>query len=143
MANHFSLEILTPEKLFYCGDAELVIVKTLTGEEGFMARHTWACKLLDTGELWFREAGGKDYKLAAISGGFIDVKDKIHVYTDAAEWPDEILVDRAEEAVQRVEQWLEHNKDADQESLAGQKEAMRRARNRLNVAKGGVRPRNK
>jgi len=143
MAKSFSLEIVTPEKLFFWGEAEIVIVRTLSGEEGFMAGHIWASKLLGTGELWFKEAGAKEYRLAAISGGFIDVKGDVLVFTDSAEWPEEIEVDRAKLAAERAEAWLaEHGSgDADPEEIEIRKDAARRARNRIQVAAGGVRPR--
>lgn len=57
MAKSVQLEVITPSKLFYKGEVG-VITRTLQGDEGFMADHAkWACKLLDTGELWFREVG--------------------------------------------------------------------------------------
>ncbi|MBR5088014.1 MAG: hypothetical protein IK093_01160, partial [Ruminiclostridium sp.] len=37
MAKKVNLEIITPSKVFYRGDVELVIVRTLSGDEGFMA----------------------------------------------------------------------------------------------------------
>ena len=86
MAKSILLEVITPSKLFYKGEVELVICRTLTGDEGFMANHSWACKLLDVGELWIQEAGAKDFRVAAIAGGYVDVKDYIVIYTDAAEW---------------------------------------------------------
>ena len=88
MAKSFRLEVITPERLFYEGDVEMVIVRTLLGYEGFLANHSWACKLLDTGVLKIKETGAKEFKIAAITGGFIDVKDRIIIFTDAAEWPD-------------------------------------------------------
>ena len=88
MASSVRLEIITPSKKFYHGDVELVIVRTLEGDEGFMKGHAWACKLLDIGEMWIQEKGAakNSYKVAAIAGGFIDVKDTIIIYTDAVEW---------------------------------------------------------
>ena len=62
MAKAFHLEIITPSKTFYRGQAELVIVPTPEGEEGFMADHAWVCALLDVGELWIREPGRKEFK---------------------------------------------------------------------------------
>jgi len=143
MAKSFTLEIITPEKLFYLGEAEIVIVRTLTGEEGYMAGHSWACKLLGTGELWFREAGSKKYKLAAISGGFVDVRDYILIFTDSAEWPEEIDLDRANAAGQREREWLDqhHSPKDDPREVAEHKEAARRAVNRQKVAAGGGRQR--
>ena len=89
MAKSFSLEIVTPEAQFYTGEAEIVIVRTLSGEEGFMAEHAWACKLLGKGELRFREPCSKEHRYAQISGGFVDVRDEILIFTDSAEWGEE------------------------------------------------------
>jgi len=144
MANSFMLEIVTPEKLFFLGKAELVIVKTLTGDEGFLAGHSWACKLLGTGELCFREAGAKEYRLAAISGGFIDVRDQILIFTDSAEWPEEIDLERANEASRREQEWLEQHKRPGEntvEEIEEHKQAAKRAVNRQKIAAGGVRQR--
>ena len=148
MAKTFLLEIVTPEKRFYSGDVEIVIAKTLSGEEGFMAGHIRAFKLLATGELCFREAGGKEYRLAAISGGFIDVSEGVLVYSDSAEWPGEIDVERAEEARLREQEWLEQHKEKPEKishELAAEidihKQAVKRAINRKKVAAGENRQR--
>ena len=143
MAKSFLLEIVTPEKLFYYGEAEIVIAKTLTGEEGYMAGHIWMCNLLGTGELWFREHGSKDFKVAAISGGFVDVRDYILVYTDSAEWPEEINVERANEAGRRAQEWLAHHEKEEDvpENIIEHKEAALRAAIRQGVAAGGIRKR--
>lgn len=138
MAKSTRLEVITPSKLFYKGDIELVIVRTLLGDEGFMANHTWACKLLTAGELWIKEAGSKDFKVAAISGGFIDVKDNIVIFTDAAEWPEDIDVDRAKLERQKAEEWLKSPSDDDNEvELA--KFAIMKSIVRMNVKEGGIR----
>lgn len=141
MANSIMLEVITPSKLFYLGEVEMVIVRTLSGDEGFMANHTWACKLLDTGELWIKEKGEKDFRIAATSGGFVDVKDTITVYTDAAEWPTDIDVSRCKNEKERAEQWLKsHSKVEDSElNIVKAKLAIDKALNRMKVAEGGVR----
>jgi len=143
MANSFLLEIITPEKRFFSGVVETVIVRTLSGEEGFLAGHIWACKLLDIGELWFREEGKKEYRLAAISGGFIDVREEIMIYTDSAEWPEDIDLERANEAHRRESEWLEQYGLSDEikEEAEKHKQAVRRAANRKKVAAGGSRQR--
>ena len=86
MGHSFTLQIMTPEKHFYSGDVEIVIARTHSGEEGFLANHIWACKLLDAGILRLRETGSKEEKRAEISGGFIDVHGDVFVFTDSAEW---------------------------------------------------------
>ncbi|MDR2162732.1 MAG: ATP synthase F1 subunit epsilon [Clostridiales Family XIII bacterium] len=142
MANSFKLEIVTPESLFYEGEAELVILRTLVGDEGFMAGHTWACKLLDVGEIWIQEAGQKDFKIAAGAQGFVDVKDEIMVFVDAAEWPGDIDLSRARTEKERAEAILrQKNRTAipDDEEYLLAKISLNKALNRLKVAGGGRR----
>ena len=142
MANSVKLEIITPSKMFYRGDVELVIVRTLEGDEGFMYNHSWACKLLDIGELWIQEAGaGQDeFRVAAAAGGFIDVKDSIIIYTDAAEWSEDIDMERVLSEKARAEDWLvHHEKDADPNDVIKAKIAISKAITRSHVAEGGRR----
>ena len=88
MAGTFTLDIITPSEKFYSGEVEHVICKTQQGYEGFMADHTWTCKLLDAGTIRFREKGSSEneWKRASSVGGFLDVKDSILIYADAIEW---------------------------------------------------------
>ena len=138
MANSIRLEVITPERLFYEGEVEMVIVRTLNGDEGFMANHAWACKLLSTGELWIQEKGEKDFRVAAIAGGYIDVQNQIVIFTDSAEWPEEIDEERAMRAKERAESKLKiESKDTVQVELA--KLAIARALTRMHVKSGGGR----
>ncbi|MDD2484013.1 MAG: ATP synthase F1 subunit epsilon, partial [Eubacteriales bacterium] len=138
MAKSIELEVITPSKLFYKGQVELVIVRTLDGDEGFMADHAWACTLLDAGELWIQEAGSKDFKIAALAKGFADVKEKIVIFTDAAEWPSDINPERSKEERRKAEEWLTApSKDDHEVELA--KLAIAKAIVRMNVSEGGAR----
>ena len=141
--NSVRLEVITPSKLFYRGEVDLVIVTTLDGDEGFMAGHVWACKLLDVGELWIQEKGaGKDeWRVAAVSGGFIDVKDSIVIYTDAVEWSEDIDMERVLSEKAKVEDWLGKHPDADENSdeMQNAKLMLAKAEVRTNVADGGHR----
>ena len=143
MANSVRLEVITPSKLFYRGEVELVIVTTLDGDEGFMAGHVWACKLLDVGELWIQEKGAakNEWRVAAVAGGFIDVKDSIVIYTDAVEWSEDIDMERVLSEKAKVEDWLGKHPDADEDSAEMQnaKLMLAKAEVRTNVADGGHR----
>ena len=143
MANSVRLEVITPSKLFYRGEVELVIVTTLDGDEGFMAGHVWACKLLDVGELWIQEKGAakNEFKVAAVAGGFIDVKDSIVIYTDAVEWSEDIDMERVLSEKAKVEDWLGKHPDADEDSdeMRNAKLMLAKAETRSNVAEGGKR----
>lgn len=140
MSKSILLEVITPSKLFYKGEVEIVICRTLSGDEGFMANHSWACKLLDVGELWIKEVGSKDYKIAAISQGFIDIKDYIVIYTDAAEWSSDIDMEKAMSEKERAEHWLAkpHTKEERNEVMLA-KIALAKSITRMNVSEGGAR----
>ena len=141
MSRTVKLEIITPSKLFYRGKVELVIARTLEGDEGFMAGHSWACKLLDIGELWIQEQGKSynDCRIAAIAGGFIDVKDSIIIYTDAAEWSEDIDMDRVLSEKAKAEDWLTHETKHYPDEIARAQIAISKAITRMNVAEGGAR----
>ena len=141
--NSVRVEVITPSKLFYRGEVDLVIVTTLDGDEGFMAGHVWACKLLDVGELWIQEKGAAkdEWRVAAVAGGFIDVKDSIVIYTDAVEWSEDIDMERVLSEKAKVEDWLGKHPDADEDSdeMRNAKLMLAKAEVRSNVADGGHR----
>ena len=82
MRKTFWLDVITPSKKFFSGEVEEVIINTPVGKEGFLAMHSWTCKLLDAGELWIRELGAAedDWKIASAA------KDNMIIYTDTIEW---------------------------------------------------------
>ena len=141
--NSFRLEVMTPSKLFYRGEVDMVIVTTKDGEEGFMAGHVWACKLLEVSELWIQEKGaGKDeWRVAAVAGGFVDMKDSMVIYTDAVEWSEDIDMERVLSEKAKAEDWLVKNPDADENSEEVQtaKLILAKAETRAGVAEGGKR----
>ena len=140
--NSVKLEIVTPSKLFYRGEVDLVIVTTLEGDEGFMAGHCWGCKLLDIGELWIQEKGAakSEWRVAAVAGGFIEIKESIMIYTDAAEWSEDIDMDRVLSEKAKAEDWLtEHRDDGDPNDIMKAKIMLAKALTRSNVASGSTR----
>lgn len=142
MAKTFRLEVMTPSKLFYRGEVEMVIVTTQSGDEGFMAGHVWACKLLEVGELWIKEkdSAKNDWKVAAVAGGFADMKDSMVIYTDAVEWSEDIEMERVLSEKAKAEDWLvKHESDASEEDLETARLALAKAEIRSNVAEGGKR----
>lgn len=142
MAKTFKLEVITASQLFYSGEAEMVIVKTLLGEEGFMADHSWACKLLDTGAMRIQEPGQSGFKWAAVSGGYIDVKDSIVIYTDFAKWAEDIDVSEAQKAKAKAEAYIAENQDkatepAEVEALSEVKFELKKALACIRAAENG------
>ncbi|MEG0918778.1 MAG: ATP synthase F1 subunit epsilon [Anaerovoracaceae bacterium] len=117
MSKAFTLEIITPEKLFFKGTVESVIVPMEDGQETFMADHAWVCQLLKVGELKLKEEGQMDFRIAAIAEGFIDVKDTIIIYTDVAEWAEDIDYERAKAKKMKMESWLNEKNHEDPEDI--------------------------
>ena len=75
-----------------------------------------------------------DIKKAAVHGGIIEIlKDKVTVLAEVAEWPDEIDVNRANEAKQRAERRLA-SKDSDIDTVRAEA-ALKRSLARLNAAR--------
>lgn len=106
MARKFQLEIVTPDRLFYSGEVEMVVVRTTEGDEAYMADHMWTVVGLKPGVLKIRE--NNDIIKASCSGGFIHVKEGITtIIADSAEWPDEIDLERAKSAKERAEMRLD------------------------------------
>lgn len=122
--------------MFYQGDAESVIVHTLVGYEEFLANHAFACKLLGTGILRIREPGQKEFKRAATTGGFIDVKDRVTIFTDAAEWPDEIDMDRQERKLKEARARLKESCDDHEMKIV--KLSIEKALNRVKLKTGKI-----
>lgn len=85
MASEFTVEIVTPNKTFYNGSAEMIIVRTTEGDRGILKNHRPLVTGLATGTLRIKKDGS--YKDAKISGGFMNVdKDKTVIVTESADW---------------------------------------------------------
>lgn len=85
MANEFALEVVTPEKIFYNDEVEMVITRTTQGDRGILKNHIPFVAGLIEGTLRIKKSG--DFKEAKISGGFITVdKEKTVILTESAQW---------------------------------------------------------
>ena len=135
MAKTFEFEVVTPEKVFYSDEVEMVVFNREDGEMGVMAGHMPMAVAVEVGVLKIVKDGKQMY--AAISEGFVEITDtSVTAIVDAAEWPDEIDIERAERAKQLAEDKLkEFRKNKEMETLL--KLSILRANNRIKVAKNG------
>ncbi|GHT89147.1 hypothetical protein FACS189474_5550 [Bacteroidia bacterium] len=69
------LDIISPEKILYKGDAELVTLPGLQGAFTILERHAPIISGLAKGTLLHRN-GGKEVSLA-IDGGFVEAKNNV------------------------------------------------------------------
>lgn len=91
----FSLVIITPERRFFDGKCESLILPAIDGSIGIMANHAPMAVALEAGELIMRLPGGET-KTAAASEGFATVHDNnVLIVLQTAEWPEEIDINRA------------------------------------------------
>jgi F-type H+-transporting ATPase subunit epsilon len=106
---HFHLEILTPEKRFFDGDCESLIVETPDGKRGILAHHTPMVVAVADGEMSFK-AGG-EWKKCFSTGGFAEVRpDGTVLNAQIVEWPGEMEARLADEKREQTEEHLRQEK---------------------------------
>lgn len=104
-SRNFQLQIITPDRIFYEGDASMVEFNSVDGEMGVYKHHIPLTTVLAPGIVTITETEGQ--KEAAIHAGFVQILgEKVTFLAEVAEWPDEIDVSRAEAAKARAEERL-------------------------------------
>ena len=108
--SQFSIEIITPERNFFSGEIESISLTTLTGRIQILAHHIAYATGIMPCVIKIKQKG--TIKYATITGGFLEVTDnKAIILADGAEWPQEIDVNRAEEAMKRAKEKLRTKDD--------------------------------
>lgn len=103
---YFDLEIITPDRVFWKGQASMIELNTTEGQVGIYKKHIPMTMILAPGIMTIHLEGGN--KEAAVHAGFIEIlPEKISVMAEIAEWPEEIDANRAREAEQRAERRLQ------------------------------------
>ncbi len=111
MAKKIRLRVVSPTRNMYDNEVEMVILRGSEGDIGIMPGHEPLTLTLAYGMLRIFEEDLE--RKMAVLGGFAEIKpDCITVLSDAAEWPEEIDVNRAEAAKERAERRLS-NTDAE------------------------------
>lgn len=124
------LEIVTPDRSFFNDDVDSVIVRGIEGDLAILKGRTPVVTPLKIGKV--RIFQNDIERIAAVCEGYISaVNDKVTIVTDAAEWPDEIDVSRAEAAKKRAERILSKQGDAD---FARAEAALKKSINRLETS---------
>lgn len=132
MENSYFLEIVTPERKFFSGDVEMVILKTPEGEMGILKGHIPMVVAVAIGPIKIKKDG--EWLEAVLNEGFMEIRqDKTVILADTAEWPDEIDINRAKAAKERAEERL-RSRLANVEHVRSQT-ALARALARLKVKK--------
>ena len=128
----FNLKIVTPDGLFFDGQAEQLIVRTITGDIGIMARHMNYLAPLGMGRAVVISEGQR--RTAACIGGMVSVLNgDVTLMPTTFEWAEDIDVERAEKSYAKASKIVEENASDTDVKLA--KAKLSRAMVRKGVAK--------
>jgi F-type H+-transporting ATPase subunit epsilon len=117
VARTLIVEIVTPERIVYTNEVEMVVAPTIDGEIGVLPLHAPLVGALKGGEV--RVKIGDTIEWFAVSGGYIQVhEDKVIVLADDAVPASQIDVERARQAKQLAEQRLAEVGTDDEEADA-------------------------
>ena len=128
----FTLKIITPDRVFYEGEAEMVEFNTSEGEIGVLPGHLPMTVIVKPGVLTITEPEGE--KQAALHAGFVEIlPEQVTILAEIIEWPEEIDEARAEAARNRAQERIhEHAQGTD---MARAEAALLRAMARIQVLK--------
>ena len=123
--NRFKVEIITPDRIFYTGEADMIEFNTADGEIGVYKKHIPLTTVLVPGIVTIRKEG--EVTSAAIHAGFAEIlPDKVTLLAEIDE-------KRAEAALQRAEERI--TAKASDVDLARAEYAMRKALVRIEIKK--------
>jgi len=133
MNESFHLEILTPERQFYRGEIEALVVTTVDGEFTILKDHTAITLPLVVGSIKLKRHD--KWNEAFQSEGFFEVNNNIaRVFVQTCEWPEDIdraraiaAEKRALDRMRRVQSMIEYQ---------WTKIALTRAMVRLRITRG-------
>ena len=128
--NEFHLQIVTPDGIFFDGQAEKIVVTTVEGDVGILANHANYLSPIGIGKAVIT-CDGKA-RQAACTGGLVSVTDDVtRIVASTFEWADEIDVERAKRAAEKAQKRLDKKTSDADIKLAELK--LKRALNRINI----------
>jgi F-type H+-transporting ATPase subunit epsilon len=121
------VELVSPERILWSGEADMVVARTSEGDIAFLTGHAPFIGALGIGAVTIRSTDGSDER-AAVHGGFVEVSgDRVTILSDVAELASDIDAARARRALEEAER-VQDRDDAEVEA------ALRRARLRVELA---------
>lgn len=128
----FLMRIMTPEKIFFEGSVERLVLRTAEGDLGVLAKHEKFVACLPAGPLRMIAEDGKT-RLAAISGGMLKISpEQTVILANAVEWAEDIDIDWAKRSEEDARRQRAQSKNPHDLARADLKLA--RALNRLRVS---------
>ena len=124
-----TIEVVTPYDVFYEGRVERIVIPTLDGQFGIMPGHSPLVVAITPG-ITRIEADGET-KSFVISEGFAEISQHVVIVVcNAAEWPEKIDTERAQQALERATSKYNSVTSTEQQRIYA-RHAIRRAKARL------------
>jgi len=108
--NKLRLKITTPDTLKFNEEAEMVIMRCISGDMGIMANHMACSAILDYGVL--RIFNDDTERKIAVFGGIAQVRDNVlTILANDAQWPEDIDLAQVEAERELAERRMQENTD--------------------------------
>ena len=128
----YHLQIVTPDRMVYDGEAEKIIVRTVNGDVCILPHHIDYAVPLAIGEARVTDGQGNT-RLAACNNGMLSVHgNEVHVVAVTFEWADDIDLERARRAEESAKEKLEKLKREDVDFTVAEAR-LKRALTRIHV----------
>ncbi len=130
-----TVRVIAPDKTVWDAEAEEVILPSTTGQLGILAGHAPLLTALDVGVM--RVRADKEWVPIALMGGFAEIdKNELVILVNGAERGDAIDTAKAQTAFQEAEARLSEVDADDKQATIQARQALKRARARLQAAGG-------
>ena len=130
----FKVRIVTPGRVFYEGEADMVEMNTTEGQIGCYPGHIPLTVIVKPGVLNIHENG--EIKTAALHAGFAEIlPDSFNILAETVEWKDEIDEERARASLEAARKRLESKTDVDDLERSRAETALQRAITRIDALK--------
>jgi F-type H+-transporting ATPase subunit epsilon len=125
------VEVVSPERILFSGESEMVVCRSEGGDIAFLTGHAPFLGTLGIGIVKISLTGGGAEHIA-VHGGFVEVRDnRVIILSDVAELVDHIDLERARRAKEAAEAAVRSGQDGEVEA------ALRRAETRIELASLG------
>lgn len=132
-----TVRVISPDKTVWDSKAEEVILPSTTGQLGILSEHAPLLTALDVGVM--RVRADKDWVAIALMGGFAEVEqNEVTILVNGAEQGDKINLEEAQKAYSEAQTRLNTSTTGTRQEQIQAKQALKRARARVQAAGGMV-----
>lgn len=132
-----TVRVISPDKTVWDSQAEEVILPSTTGQLGILSEHAPLLTALDVGVM--RVRADKDWVAIALMGGFAEVEqNEVTILVNGAEQGDKINLEEAKKAYSEAQTRLNTSTTGTRQEQIQAKQAIKRARARVQAAGGMV-----